>query len=70
MFSSNQEFVISGSFDQLQLALEFAINYSEENKKYLCFQKTEDGKYCIGWAPNGFLKMVGKTSSLTMILQS
>ena len=53
MFSSNQEFVISGSFDQLQLALEFAINYSEENEKHLCFQTTEDGKYCIGWAPDG-----------------
>ena len=47
--SSNQILEISGSFDQLRLALDFAINYSRENEKNLCFQITDDGKFCIGW---------------------
>ena len=49
MMSSNQIFEISGSFSQLCLALDFAINYSGENEKDLCFQITDDGKFCIGW---------------------
>lgn len=52
MFSSNQEFKISGSFDQLQLALDFAIKFDGEHAKHLVFQTTEDGKYCIGWKPD------------------
>lgn len=53
MFSSNQEFKISGNFNQLQLALDFAIQYDETNEKHIVFQTTEDGKYCIGWALDG-----------------
>lgn len=49
MMSSNQIFEISGSFSQLHLALDFAINYLGENEKGLCFQITDDGKFCIGW---------------------
>lgn len=52
MFSSNQEFKISGVFSQLQPALNFAINYYETQEKDIVFQTTEDGKYCIGWKPN------------------
>lgn len=51
MFSSNQVFEISGSMDQLELALRFAIEYDESNIKHLVYQITEDGKYCIGWTP-------------------
>ena len=49
MMSSNQVFEISGSFDQLQLALDFAIKFDGTQAKQLVFQTTEDGKYCIGW---------------------
>lgn len=52
MMSSNQVFEISGSFDQLQLALDFAIKFAGEHTKSLVFQITEDGKYCIGWKPD------------------
>ena len=47
--SSNQIFEISGDFSQLRQALDFAINYSEEYENELCFQITDDGKFCIGW---------------------
>lgn len=61
MFSSNQIFEISGSLshcNELEMALEFALEYSDEVKnmykeeidrgcKFL-YQITEDGKYCIG----------------------
>ncbi len=53
MMSSNQIFEISGSFDRLCLALGFAINYSGVNEKDLCFQITDDGKFCIGWGNKG-----------------
>ena len=49
MMSSNQIFEISGDFSQLCRALDFVINYSGENEKELCFQITDDGKFCIGW---------------------
>lgn len=49
MMSSNQIFEISGDFNQLRSALDFAINYSRVNEKDLCFQITNDGKFCIGW---------------------
>ena len=51
MFSSNQKLEISGEFDQLRVALDFAIDYYETQEKDLVFQITEDGKYCIGWKP-------------------
>lgn len=46
MFSSNQEFRISGDFTQMKHALQFALEYSGERN--FCFQRTEDS-YCIGW---------------------
>lgn len=51
MFSSNQILEISGEFNQLRGALDFAINYYVTQEKDLVFQITEDGKYCIGWKP-------------------
>lgn len=52
MFSSNQILEVSGEFDQLREALDFAIDYYETQEKDLVFQITEDGKYCIGWKPD------------------
>lgn len=63
MFSSNQEFKISGDFSQLEHALRFALEYSDNHN--FCFQRTGDS-YCIGWmtmnpkgehvAENGWVK--------------
>lgn len=62
MFSSNQVLSYSGTFDELQIALEFALKASgkdrhmnEEERKRGCklvYQITKTGKYCIGWAFN------------------
>lgn len=49
MFSSNQKLEISGVFDQLKSALAFVLDYAEHSNSYLCFQITDDGKFCIGW---------------------
>ena len=59
MFSSNQVLKISGTLDQLELALRFALDYSGEAKNMtkaerdrgckLLYQITDNGKYCIGW---------------------
>lgn len=59
MFSSNQIFQISGDFEQLESALQFALEYSGNAKNMtkkerdrgckLVFQITDSGKYCIGW---------------------
>lgn len=46
MFSSNQVLEISGSFGQLQTALEFALKMSENSN--CVYQITEDGRYRIG----------------------
>lgn len=64
MFSSNQIFQISGDFSQLESALQFALEYSNNAKNMtkkeqdrgckLVFQITNSGKYCIGW---GFKKV-------------
>ena len=60
MFSSNQVFEISGSMDQLPIALQFALDYSDRARAMtpreiergckLVYQIAKDGKYCIGWA--------------------
>ena len=60
MFSSNQKLEVSGSFDQIAYALNFAMHYSgrsdhisKEEAKRGCkrvYQITKDGKYCIGWS--------------------
>lgn len=59
MFSSNQILDITGSLDQLESALKFAMDYSGHSRHFTqseidrgcktVFQITEDGKYCIGW---------------------
>ena len=49
MFSSNQVFEISGSMEQLEKALRFALSFSEQTHSKIVFQTTDDGKYCIGW---------------------
>lgn len=68
MFSSNQILEVSGSLDQIETALKFALEFSGYMKNLtqseydrgcrLVFQVTEDGKYCIGWGfkdvPNGW----------------
>lgn len=46
MFSSNQVLEISGSFGQLQTALEFALKISGDSK--CAYQITDDGRYRIG----------------------
>ncbi len=53
MFSSNQKFEISGDYSQLKLALDFALKFEDSNLSHMCYQITKDGKYCIGWAPEG-----------------
>ena len=60
MFSSNQVLTYSGTFNELQLALEFALkasgndkNMTEAERKRGCklvYQISKSGKYCIGWA--------------------
>lgn len=49
MFSSNQKLEISGEYDQLKSALEFALKLDGTDFDKLCYQTTEDGKYCLGW---------------------
>lgn len=59
MFSSNQVLEISGNMNQLQFALQFALDYSGHAKNMepreikrgckLVYQISKDGKYCIGW---------------------
>ena len=51
MFSSNQIFRISGRFEDLPLALHFAMDMSNDIQSNAVFQITEDGTYCIGWRP-------------------
>lgn len=49
MFSSNQVLEISGSLSNLESALNFVIDYSGYRSSFMCYQITEDGKFCIGW---------------------
>ncbi len=70
MFSSNQEFTISGELSQLEMALDFAMKFSGEIEHItpaehkrgckICYQITDDGKYCIGWGfdkvPEGWIE--------------
>lgn len=60
MFSSNQVLEISGSLDQLEVAIEFAVTYSGQKECFTrrdrpakcVYQVTDDGRYCIGWSFN------------------
>ena len=57
MFSSNQVFEISGSLNQLEAAIDFAMEYSGHKECFIrkekpakcVYQVTRDGRYCIGW---------------------
>jgi hypothetical protein len=49
MFSSNQKLEISGTYEQLKSALEFALKLDGTDLEDLCYQITEDGKFCLGW---------------------
>lgn len=59
MFASNQELKISGEFENLLMALNFAMKLSEQDRHLLkseiergckiLYQTTNKGKYCIGW---------------------
>ena len=49
MFSSDQILKISGAMEQLEMTIEFAINMHGIGKSGICYQITEDGKYCLGW---------------------
>ena len=53
MFSSNQKLEISGDYNQLKSALEFALKYDGTDLNKLCYQTTDDGKYCLGWFCDG-----------------
>lgn len=50
MFSSNQIFNISGDFSQLENTIRFAVNFATNENQQIVYQKTSDGKYCIGLA--------------------
>lgn len=49
MFSTEQKFEVSGDMTQLEEAVKFAINMFDIGKSNICFQITDDGKYCLGW---------------------
>ena len=49
MFSSEQVFEVSGTMEQLETAIKFAMDMSESNKDNISYQITDDGKYCLGW---------------------
>lgn len=57
MFSSNQKLEISGEYDQLKSALEFAIKLDGTDFDELCYQITEDGQFCIGWFSGNVLAL-------------
>lgn len=49
MFSSEQIFEISGTMDQLEKAIRFAIDMHGIGESNISYQVTKDGKYCLGW---------------------
>ena len=49
MFASNQVLEVSGDMSQLESALRLAVGLEGTKEDRLCFQITEDGKFCIGW---------------------
>ena len=50
MFSSEQIFKVSGTMEQLEMTIKFAIDMYEIEKDRITYQITEDGKYCLGWS--------------------
>lgn len=49
MFSSEQIFDVNGDMGQLEKAIRFAIDMHGIGKSGISYQKTEDGKFCLGW---------------------
>ena len=49
MFSSDQVFEVSGDMSQLEKTIRFAIDMHGIGKSGISYQKTEDGKFCLGW---------------------
>ena len=49
MFSSEQVFEVSGTMEQLQMTIKFAIDMYGIGKDRITYQITKDGKYCLGW---------------------
>jgi len=49
MFSSEQVFEVSGTMDQLEPTIKFAIDMHGIGKSGISYQVTKDGKYCLGW---------------------
>ena len=49
MFSSEQKFEVSGEISQLEDTIKFAIEMHGIGKSGICFQITEDGRFCLGW---------------------
>lgn len=49
MFSSEQKFEVSGDISQLEATIKFAIEIYGVGKSNICFQITEDGRFCLGW---------------------
>ena len=49
MFSSEQKFEVSGDISQLEATIKFAIEMYGIGKSGICFQITEDGRFCLGW---------------------
>ena len=49
MFSSEQIFEVSGTMDQLEDAIKFAINMHGIGRSGISYQITKNGKYCLGW---------------------
>lgn len=59
MFSSEQIFEVSGTMEQLETAIKFAMDMSDVNKDNISYQITKDGKYCLGWNDgNGWNKFL------------
>ena len=52
MFSSEQIFEVSGTMDQLEKAIKFAIDMYGIGKSGISYQITGNGKYCLGWGNN------------------
>lgn len=48
MFSSEQTFKVSGTMEQLERAIRFALDMYGIPQK-VTYQVTADGKYCLGW---------------------
>lgn len=57
MFSSEQIFEVSGTMEQLEMTIKFAIDMYGIGNGRITYQITEDGKYCLGWGDeNGWNK--------------